>query len=96
MNLATAANQLPLQRQKVAGGKPMPVISLAQKAYFKHNRKKLEAKGVDTAEWLKGSDQASLPLRAGGKPLPPSGSSKRSHWAARSLSPGRKKANGSS
>lgn len=50
----------------------MPFKSKAQQRYFYANRKKLEAQGVDVAEWSKDTDFKHLPEKAAGSlPLPP-------------------------
>lgn len=41
----------------------MPYKSLAQAAYFNANRRKLEAQGVDVAEWNAASKGKKLPKR---------------------------------
>jgi tRNA A37 threonylcarbamoyladenosine biosynthesis protein TsaE len=41
----------------------MPYKSLAQEKYFNANRKELESKGVDVAEWNKESKGRKLPKK---------------------------------
>lgn len=45
----------------------MPFVSQAQAAYFNANKKKLEAQGVDVAEWNAASKGMKLPKRVQGK-----------------------------
>jgi hypothetical protein len=71
MNFSTAASHSVLQKQKVAGGKPMsPFVSERQRRYFNANRKKLGGKVVD--EFNQASKGKDLPEQV-----------KKPHWSSR-------------
>ena len=79
LNLGTAAAQMPLQRQKVGGQRPMPYVSQKQRGYFNANRKKIGPAVVD--EFNQASKGMDLPEKAPAK----------KHWAAKAASKGRAK-----
>ena len=84
INLGSAAAQMPLQRQKVKGAKPMPYVSQKQRGYFNANRKKMESQGVNVGEWNQASKGKDLPEKAGPPPKP-------SHWTGRAVGKSKKK-----
>lgn len=61
----------------------MPYKSIAQERYFHANKKKLEAQGVNVAEWDKASKGKKLPAKVGEKSGKIKSSTKRTKLAGR-------------